>query len=392
MKQQAQLWQLPPLVQEEIIAAFQEDLSAKLSGAASSLSLLPSFLLPATGNETGDFLALDFGGTNARMARIRLGGHGQHKVLKQVSRPLGVHLTAAGNAENLFDFLAALASDIVQPEEQLPLGHTFSFPCEQQNLHKAQLLRWSKEIATPGVIGQDVNQLLTAAFARAGLQIQPVAIINDTIATLLAGTYLLPGTQIGSILGTGHNTAYFEPTRHMLLNLESGAFRSIPGNQFDAALDAASLHPGEQPLEKRVSGRYLGELVRLALVDEHPHCGLKQPYCVTPYHLAAWLHPGERCPFPLPPDVVGTARQLAQWVTLRSARLAALTYVALFRHLGSSGPIAIDGSLYEHLPGYAAMVRVTLEEHGYRIPVRLLRGGSALGAALAACAASKNLS
>ena len=93
----------------------------------------------------------------------------------------------------------------------------------------------------------------------------------------------------------------------------------------------------------------------------------------------------------MPPDVVGTARQLAQWATWRSARLAALTYVALFRHLGSSGPIAIDGSLYEHLPGYAAMVRVTLEEHGYRIPVRLLKGGSALGAALAACAASKNL-
>ena len=391
MKQKLQLWQLLPPAQEEIIAAFQEDLAAKLAGSASSLSLLPSFLLPATGQEEGEFLALDFGGTNARMARIRLDGQGRHKVLKQVSRPLGVHLTAAGHAEGLFDFLASLAADIIDPEERLPLGHTFSFPCEQTNLQQAQLLRWSKEIATPGVIGQDVNQLLCEAFARAGLQIQPVAIINDTIATLLAGTYLLPGTQIGSILGTGHNTAYFEPSRNMLLNLESGAFRAIPENEFDAALDAASLHPGEQPLEKRVSGRYLGELVQLALLKEHPHCGLTQPYCVTPFHLAAWLHPGERCPFPLPPDVVGTARQLAQWATLRSARLAALTYVALFRHLGSSGPIAIDGSLYEHLPGYASMVRVTLEEHGYRIPVRLLKGGSALGAALAACAASKNL-
>ena len=37
------------------------------------------------------------------------------------------------------------------------------------------------------------------------------------------------------------------------------------------------------------------------------------------------------------------------------------------------------------------ILREIADEHGYRIPVRLLKGGSALGAALAACAASKNL-
>lgn len=383
-------WRLSPAAEAAVISSFQQDLAAGLAGRPSSLSLLPSFLAPAAGSEEGEYLALDFGGTNARLQRIRLEGRGRHRLIAQIARPLGRHLEAGSSATELFAFLASLAAALVQPGEELPLGHTFSFACAQDSLQTATLLRWSKEIATPGVVGEDVNVLLAAALRQAGLAVRPVAILNDTVATLLAASYLLPGTRIGSILGTGHNTAYFEPARGMLLNLESGAFAAVPGNDFDAALDATSLHPGTQPLEKRVSGRYLGELVRLALCAAHPGCPLQRPYSVTPVHLAAWLHPGERCPFPLAPAVVETARHLAEAVTRRSARLAALTYVALFRHTGGGGPIAIDGSLYERLPGYAQMLRVTLEEYGYRVPVRLIKDGSSLGAALAACAACRN--
>ncbi|MFR6425951.1 MAG: hypothetical protein ACLUNO_10680 [Oscillospiraceae bacterium] len=52
----------------------------------------------------------------------------------------------------------------------------------------------------------------------------------------------------------------------MLVNLESGSFTDVPQSAFDKALDAASTAPGAYRFEKMTSGRYLGELSRLALI------------------------------------------------------------------------------------------------------------------------------
>jgi hexokinase len=44
----------------------------------------------------------------------------------------------------------------------LPLGFTFSFPCEQEGLAKAKLVKWTKGFSCSGVEGQDVVQHLQA--------------------------------------------------------------------------------------------------------------------------------------------------------------------------------------------------------------------------------------
>ena len=53
----------------------------------------------------------------------------------------------------------------------------------------------------------------------------------------------------------------------MILNLESGGFMKLVPNRFDTAFDEASEKPGEQRLEKMVSGRYMGELFGMALAE-----------------------------------------------------------------------------------------------------------------------------
>ena len=55
----------------EVARNFTGALERRLKGEESSLALLDSCLSLPTGQETGTYLALDFGGTNVRAFRIR---------------------------------------------------------------------------------------------------------------------------------------------------------------------------------------------------------------------------------------------------------------------------------------------------------------------------------
>ena len=108
--------------------------------------------------------------------------------------------------------------------------------------------------------------------------------MNDTVGTLVAYAYSDPKTFMGVILGTGTNAAYVEdikqiikwrggdvPSGAMIVNMEWGGFDNerliLPLTKYDRQLDKESLFPGTQTFEKLVSGMYLGELVRLVLLD-----------------------------------------------------------------------------------------------------------------------------
>jgi hexokinase len=85
-------------------------------------------------------------------------------------------------------------------------------------------------------------------------------LLNDTVATLLAGRAETSGRRfdsyIGFILGTGTNTAYVEqnanikkatdldPDKSQIVNVESGGFGKAPRGKVDPAFDAASVSPG----------------------------------------------------------------------------------------------------------------------------------------------------
>ncbi len=47
----------------KLAASFDEDMTAGLAGEHRSLAMLPSWLSCPTGNEQGQYVALDFGGT-----------------------------------------------------------------------------------------------------------------------------------------------------------------------------------------------------------------------------------------------------------------------------------------------------------------------------------------
>jgi hexokinase len=372
-----------------IAADFRDAMAAGLAGRPSPLKMLPSYLGRPTGRESGQYLALDFGGSNVRVQLVELHGDGRWTVRRQTAAPLkdpagGYDYTAVdASAGGLFDFIAGQIAQTVDKDDDLRLGHTFSFPCRQLDVGRAELLSWTKEIRTAGVEGREVNALLADALVRRGLgRIRPCAILNDTVGTLLAAAYADPAADIAAICGTGHNTCYYDVARAMIINMESGNFDRLPFTAYDQAVDAASEKPSVQRLEKMAAGRYLGEMARLAADD------LGQPAAadLTAEGVAAWL---------TEPAAPAELHSLAGLIVTRAARLVAATFLGVLTHtdpaLAQKHTIAIDGSLYEKLPGYAEALKIALADHlgaaADRLDLRLVKDGSGVGAAIAAAIA-----
>lgn len=403
-----------------IAASFRYDIEAGLRGdTGSSLRMLKSYVALPSGDERGEYLALDFGGTNVRALRVRLDGEGKFEILKKVAKPLyvpGIYDFISGEAEaaDLFDFIAGIIDEAIEEDRSRTycLGHTFSFPSEQTDLYNAKLIVWTKEFATRGVVGQVVNDLLAQALVRNGiLNVKPAAVINDTVAVLLAGAYKKNSVYVGSIYATGHNTCYLEPycgqaKAPMVINMESGGFDKIQTNRYDQLLDQRSEMPGQQRLEKMVAGRYLGELFGLCLNEA---LSLSVERSFSSVDLSEILADEsqdlikvrslvqQRLQVIVSETMAEKIQALAKAIVVRSARIIAATYAGVIWHREGNYPsrqhIAIDGSVYEKMPYAAAAIQKGLYEllgGETAVDTVLENGGSGLGAALAAAAACDN--
>lgn len=165
-------------------------------------------------------------------------------------------------------------------------------------------------LAADGLVGQDLGEIIKLACRRKGLHIELSAIVNDSSATLLSEAYTNPSTRFGLILGTGVNIAihlpvttidqpkygdrpssWHEKASHVIVNTEVGMFGKdiLPLTKWDRVLKAAHPRPDFQPLEQLVSGYYLGEICRLALLDAIATAGVfggtVPPSLQTPYSL-----------------------------------------------------------------------------------------------------------
>ena len=131
------------------------------------------------------------------------------------------------NFQQLFDHLAACIADFVSEKPdllgaRLPLGFTFSYPCLQRAIDTAWLVTWTKSYDCPDAIGKDATTLLREAIDRRGdLNVDVVAILNDTTGTLVKGAYLKQDCAIAMILGSGFNAAYIEKTERLKRKLDA---------------------------------------------------------------------------------------------------------------------------------------------------------------------------
>ncbi len=405
---------------KEIACALRFDMELALQGKESTMPMLCSYIGMPSGEEKGEFLALDFGGTNLRAELVSLKGGSQYEIVKMVAKPLVTEeynlINGSATAVEVFDFIAGMFQELLDGAEKKKyyLGHTFSFPSVQTDIYNARLQVWTKEFAIPGVEGEVVNDMLQAAFDRNGLEnIKVVAVINDTVAELLTAGYQYPDTNIGCIYATGSNNCYMERTADVnrpaaIINMESGNFNKLAPNKWDNIMDAESEKPGRQRLEKMVSGRYMGMLLSIVVqnllkLEQRPDfsaidmSGIMADTSATAADAAKVisaqvgnLEPGE----------AAYIRDVTEAIAARSARLVASCFAGILWHVSGSGKIAeqhiaIDGSVYEHMPHIKENIQKALyeilEDEAAVVTPMLLKDGSGLGAAIAAAVASQDM-
>ncbi|XP_053846878.1 hexokinase-3 isoform X2 [Vidua macroura] len=272
---------------EKVQALMREEMErglCKETSATASVRMLPTYVSHTPdGTEQGDFLALDLGGTNFRVLVVCVAEEGISMASEIYVIPAAI---MQGTGEELFDHIMDCIIDFQTKQnlvtQMLPLGFTFSFPCQQVGLDKALLLTWTKGFSASGCVGQDVVQLLRdAAKRKRHLGMQVVALVNDTVGTMMACGYDDPRCEIGLIVGTGTNACYMEEMRNvgtvegdqgrMCINMEWGAFGDNGCldhllTHFDKVVDESTINPGKQRFEKLISGMYLGEIVRQILM------------------------------------------------------------------------------------------------------------------------------
>lgn len=400
----------------EISREFAADMDKALAGdPQASLSALKSYVSLPTGKEAGRFLALDFGGTNVRAARIRLLGRHCYLIEKKVSRPLKQpgkynYMSETTTPDELFDFLAALVAEAAGGNKEYPLGHTFSFGITRDNLADGRLETWAKEMAVPGVQGQYINKLLKEALERRGLtKIQPVALVNDTTALLLSAAYTSGNAQIGLVCGTGFNTCYYEPKLGMILNMESGNYGGLHQNDWDKAVDDASLQPGFHCMEKMISGAYAAEIFRRTVMTYFHTDAIPKFTTADMNELISTederdgqMKMGQLWDRIVAREDVRSLRNIGASIFVRSAQLAGSALSGILYHLyGTEIPpqtIAVDGSVLEHVRGALFMMEDAIQacqntgnqNRTRQVPVEplLIKDGPLVGGAIAAAIAT----
>ncbi len=420
--------------------ALLQKLEGWLRGKIASGEATPAYLAEPGDLCPGSYLVLDFGGTNLRAEIVELSAGRRYRVVSTMKRSLRDSRTdffhPASVATDLFDFIVeTIRLGMQQPataaKASFPLAHVFSYPVQQDGLNSARLLQWTKELKVQGVVGEDVQQLLRAALERGHITgVDPVVVLNDTVAVLMAGSYSYPGCRIGAVAGTGYNAAAFlavnpaattgsQAAPLLAYNLEVGAFNHLPQGwqtPADLRLDQESRAPGEQLYEKMVGGAYLGESCRreaqellAAKTETAVAAWLQRPYSIAAALVGSIGDPGageadwEAALASLAPQDEGmdmhflqaflaeqgpALQTLAEDILGRAGVMAALPLVALARmDLGviSSPRVLVEGSLYSGSRIFRDNMDATLKNHGLE-PCSPLTGTVSLGGAVAAAA------
>lgn len=221
-------------------------------------------------------IVIDAGGTNFRSCLVTFDNNGVPSIsnLEKTSMP-GVEKELS--FKEFFDKFAENLEHLKNQADSI--GFCFSYPTEITKDGDGILLGFSKEVKAPEVVGKPIGKSLSDALVEHGWnRPKSVALLNDTVAALLAGAAsgkqgVKYSSYIGFILGTGMNAAYIQPKTpglkdfedSQIIVCESGKFCSVIQSDFDKEVDSNTTKPGTFFMEKGCSGAYLGPLSFSAL-------------------------------------------------------------------------------------------------------------------------------
>ncbi len=403
---------------EACLAAFLSAMADGLAGREGALPMIPTFIDASHEVPVDEpVIVIDAGGTNLRVGLVTFGPDGEAAVQDFSVRPMpGTH--GPISKDDFFDQFASLVRPFLNVSQRI--GFCFSYPIELYPNRDGRLMFWSKEIDAPEIIGEMVGGNIVDRLTSGGCR-PSITVLNDTVATLLAGMGAghARGADgyVGFILGTGTNTAYVEdndqiskrtdlsPDGFQPINVESGTFDRCPRGPLDLRFDATTQDPGSYPFEKMISGAYRGGLCQVLLQagTEHGLFSTTAAKAIEDWQelstvdVSRFLRDeGAGGPFlagSLSEDDQRVAFDLCQAVVDRAARLSAVNMAAaVIKGRGGDDPsrptcVNADGSTFHKEPGFQGKVeralKTLLDPRGLHGRIIETKNAPTIGAAVA---------
>ncbi|MBQ3921233.1 MAG: hypothetical protein II689_03240, partial [Firmicutes bacterium] len=343
--------------------------SIAFSGGKTPFQLLRSRLgVPKRPAGTGKILAVDFGGTNIRLAevsfdengRLVMGDHTQEKAISGIISS-GV-------------FFGWLAGEIAR-YDTADVGLVFSYRASILPGGDARIVGFSKGLSVPDAVGLVIGEEINKVLVSRGLSPRRFFILNDTTAVFLtAASELAEPEKLAAavIAGTGSNCCCVRDGE--IINTEWVRFSEFPQGRFDLIIDENSENRGQHLTGKLVGGKYLAMLVDMCLeaaleagVEEDAEAARKIIY-----------------------DLI--YRRSAIYVTAMLRGIVGLS-PALELARSGEGPagiwIAIEGGTYDKAPGYKEYLNDLIRRYisvPLRVGINVIQADRAVitGAAIAA--------
>lgn len=378
---------------EKLVEDFNSEMDNGLRGAESSLFMIPTYI--EADNELLTKLpvvAIDAGGTNFRITVISFSKSGTLN-LDEVKNFRMPGLDHEISKETFFETIASYVKPLVNRSDRI--GFCFSYATEIFPNKDGKLIHFCKEVQAPGVVGQFIGRSLLEAL---GTPDKKIVLLNDTVATLLAGKSDVSGKTydsfIGFILGTGTNTSYIEQNinihknssldkrRSQIINIESGNFNLAVRSDLDVIFDNTTNDPGKYSFEKMFSGGYFGGLCLTVLktAADEGIFSLPSAYKLKRINSLSTGEVGSYAENSASPNNILTTcfnesddsqdcRYIIKALIERSAKLVAANLAAVVLKTGKGKTterpilITVEGTTYYKLPGLKSGVESNLNEY-----------------------------
>lgn len=273
---------------KDIANKLQDKIEEGLKADNQEILAIPTHIAPKSDIADEKVLALDWGGTNFRAAIVEY-KNGKASIIEDIKCRLSRVETNGFDQDKLLHTMAEFIASLKKLDSSVTkIGYCFSYPAASRLNGDAILLRWTKGIDIPDMIGKPVGESLVKYLNNhkdINTTFVDIKVINDTVACLFAG---LPevtekkvpyDSYIGLIVGTGTNMAALMPLNNIEklntkdekvipVNLESGNFVPPHLTVVDGLVDSMSNNKGSQRFEKAISGGYLGEIFKITFMDE----------------------------------------------------------------------------------------------------------------------------
>jgi len=371
----------------KVATAFYNDMSDK-----TMLKMLKTYIDAEKEKVLADeYLSIDIGGSNIRISKLKI-SEDNIMVDKMIKFPLRTKIadytTSKYTLKDLFVMALKKIIPFLDKEKMYTLAVTVSFGLMSNSKTSANIIELSKGFDLSDTVGEDIYIILKEAINELKLKVIPTVVINDCVATMVAGRFYNPNADIALIVGTGHNACFINLNKE-IINIESANFnKSLPLTLFDKKF--MSKIPGEakQTFEVLIGGKYIGGIANMIIKYLVEKKLIKECQPITTEDLTKCLNKEWLVKYSAEQKEV--LCEIGKILFERAAKLVVAEIFAILmfidNEMQTKHTVVFDGSVYEKCEFFRDAITKNLEsiflEESYKISHKLIKDASSIGPAI----------